>query len=283
MKLRENIIRKIVKTALEEDIAGGDITAHYTVPAEHRSEARIFSKQEGVICGTEIVSYVFSEISQNIEVEILKRDGSKLFLNDKVIAVSGYTRELLLGERTALNFLSHLSGIATYTRRMVDKVKKKNRLCDLYDTRKTLPGLRAAEKYAVKTGGGVNHRMDLGDRILIKENHIKAAGCSVGELVKKIRNSNSDIFIEAEVSGLKQLGELISARIDVIMLDNFNLDDIHKAVRIKQDKRSSVIIEVSGGVNYDNIEAYALAGVDRISVGKLTSSAEALDFSMLLI
>ncbi|MFW6134441.1 MAG: carboxylating nicotinate-nucleotide diphosphorylase [Elusimicrobiota bacterium] len=283
MKLNKKQINKIVENALKEDISKGDITSELVIPKEKRAEAEIFARQSGILCGTSIAEAVFKKISKKLDMKILKKDGEKINKEDKIIDIQGTSRDILKGERTALNFLSHLSGIATLTQKFVEQVRKENSATKVMDTRKTVPGMRSIEKYAVRTGGGTNHRMSLSDGILIKENHIALQDQGIKEIIGKIQNKHiGRKDIEIEVKNLYQLKKIGKSKINIVMLDNFCINDIKKAVKIIKNMNPEIVIEVSGGVNLENIRNIAKTGVHRISSGKLTSSAPALDFSLLV-
>jgi nicotinate-nucleotide pyrophosphorylase (carboxylating) len=276
-------IRNIVKNALNEDITSGDITSDSIVFKERSATGEIIAKESGIVCGTEIAELVFKEIAADAKVEIVKQDGDNISGGDVVMRVESSPAVLLKAERTALNFLSHLSGIATLTSEYVHKVKVINQECAVLDTRKTLPGLRILEKYAVKTGGGRNHRFNLSDQVLIKENHLSLSGGSIKDTVAAIYEKvPPNILIELEVENMKQLKESIKTEVDIIMLDNFNLDDIYEAVKIVKAIKPSVKIEVSGGVTLETVSDFAATGVDRISVGRITNSAKAIDYTLLI-
>lgn len=276
-------IKRIIRIALDEDISGGDITSDSLEFKKSPVGCSIIAKEQGVLCGTEIAAQVFREVSKDNKVEILKKDGSRTHADDVVVRVTGTPAELLKAERTALNFLSHLSGISTFTNRFVEIVRSQNPECTVLDTRKTLPGLRAIEKYAVRTGGGENHRFSLSEHVLIKENHLSVSGIGIKETVSSVRKKAArTAAVEVEVENIKQLKETLGTDIDIVMLDNFKVDDIIQAVKMVKDSNPGVKIEVSGGITLDNVAEVASAGVDRISVGRLTNSAPALDFSMLI-
>ena len=271
----------IVKIALLEDLdEAGDVTAYSTIPEDHKSRARVIAKQAGVISGIDYFKEVFHQVDPSTKLTILKADGEKVVPLDKVVEIEGFTGSMLSSERTALNFLGHLSGIATMTNMLVARMD--NPKVKLLDTRKTLPGLRLAEKKAVLSGGGFNHRIGLFDMILIKENHVKASGGIESALMKAkdyVSNADRNLQIEIEVRNLEELGEAMKYNPDRIMLDNFTVENVRKAVQFVDGR---IALEVSGGVNYDNIREYAEAGPDFISVGSITSSAPALDLSMLM-
>ncbi|MEW6456796.1 MAG: carboxylating nicotinate-nucleotide diphosphorylase [Acidobacteriota bacterium] len=276
MELYNLKVDKIIEDALEEDIAEGDITTDSIVPEDSKSKASIIAKEKGILAGIEIGERVFLKIDKNVVFNAFFKDGDLFNPEDKIAEVIGKTKVLLKGERVALNFLQRLSGIATITRSYVDKCK--NYRAKIMDTRKTTPGLRALEKYAVKMGGGENHRYNLSQMILIKENHIFEAG-GISEAVLRARNKNPLLKIEVEVKNFNELNEALKHNPDIIMLDNWKVKDIKRAVEIVKKK---VPIEVSGNVNLDNIEEIASTGVDFISVGKLTHSYKSIDMSMII-
>ena len=271
-------LKKIVKTALEEDNGSGDITSEIAVPENKMSRAVIFSREPGILCGINIAKEVFLAVDKNTDFKIIIQDKSRIDKNQIVAEVFGKTRSLLIGERTALNFLQHLSGIATKARIFVEKVAEFN--VEIYDTRKTIPGLREIEKYAVRCGSGYNHRLGLYDMILVKDNHIKAAG-SIAEIIKNARKRYPKKTIEVEAKTIKQVKEALKAKAGIIMLDNMSKEDIKKSVKIIGKK---AITELSGNVTLANIRDYAKLGVNRISIGSaLTLSSRAIDFSMKVI
>ncbi|NLI57539.1 MAG: carboxylating nicotinate-nucleotide diphosphorylase, partial [Clostridium sp.] len=240
-----------------------------------QSEALLIAKDTGVIAGIDIAKRVFEIVDKNVVFEKRIEDGHRVKSGDVIAQIKGNTRALLKGERTALNLLQRLSGIATKTRELCEKIKDTN--SKVVDTRKTTLGLRALEKYAVKVGGGYNHRFSLSDGVMIKDNHIKAAG-GIKEAVKKIRKKiPHTIKIEVETETLEQVEEALEAGADIIMLDNMGVDKVRKAVKIIN---GSAISEASGNVNLDSIVEIAKTGVDIISVGSLTHSVSAFDISM---
>ena len=263
----------LLRRALAEDLGlAGDITTSSLIPADAMASAELNARKPGVLCGTHIAARVFALLSPQIKYTRQAEDGATLQPNTPIATVQGPARDLLMGERVALNFLTHLSGIATLTRSYVQKISgtKAHIAC----TRKTHAGLRALEKYAVRCGGGMNHRFGLFDAILIKDNHVAAVG-SVGEAVRRARAAQGHLVkIEVEIDRLDQLAEALAAGPDIIMLDNFSLADMREAVaRVKE----RVKLEASGGVNLETVRAIAETGVDIISVGALTHSAPALD------
>lgn len=267
-------IFKIISLALQEDIGTGDITAAL-IPQEKKSQAKIISRDDAVLCGKQFVDAVFHALDSAIKIEWFANDGDLIHKNQHLCDISGNTRFLLTGERTALNFLQTLSSTATQAKKFVDAIKHTN--VTLLDTRKTLPGLRLAQKYAVTCGGGKNHRMGLFDAFLIKENHIEAIG-SITKAITAAREIAADKIVEIEVKNLTELTEAIIAKADIIMLDNFTLDNIKKAVEINNKKAK---LEVSGGVDLTSIREVAETGIDYISVGAITKNVIAVDFSML--
>lgn len=268
-------IDKIILTGLKEDMPFGDITTDNLIDDTSQSEALLIAKDTGVIAGIDIAKRVFEIVDKNVVFEKRIEDGHRVKSGDVIAQIKGNTRALLKGERTALNLLQRLSGIATKTRELCEKIKDTN--SKVVDTRKTTLGLRALEKYAVKVGGGYNHRFSLSDGVMIKDNHIKAAG-GIKEAVKKIRKKiPHTIKIEVETETLEQVEEALEAGADIIMLDNMGVDKMRKAVKIIN---GSAISEASGNVNLDSIVEIAKTGVDIISVGSLTHSVSAFDISM---
>ncbi len=273
----------LILQALREDAPHGDITTEAIVHENAMGRAIIVAKQEGVICGLPIAAKVFTLLDSETVFEAKVQEGSWVSSGQILAKVEGKLRALLMGERTALNFLQRLSGIATLTRQFVQKVAPYG--VKIADTRKTTPLLRALEKYAVRCGGGVNHRFSLSDGILIKDNHIRAAG-SLAEAVKRVKASVHHLLrIEVEAHSLDQVREALECDVDAILLDNFSVDEIRQAVQIVRDWSQRIgkpkpLIEVSGGVTLENVEDIARTGVDLISVGALTHSAPALDISM---
>jgi len=271
-------IDMIVKQALIEDIGHRDITTENLIPPDHRSQGVFYVKQEGVVAGIHVAERVFSLLDPDAEFTVLKDDGELVVEGEEIARVSGKTRALLTGERVALNFLQHMSGIATKTYDVVDRVR--HFPVKVVDTRKTLPGLRILEKYAVRVGGGHNHRFGLYDGVLIKDNHIRAAG-GITEAIQTIRrNTHHLIKIEVEVEDLEQLREALAAGADVILLDNMDPEMMKEAVRINGGQ---AILEASGGITKENLVEVAKTGVDLISMGSLTHSAAALDISFDII
>ena len=268
------LIDKMIKNALNEDIPNEDITTNSIIDKDSKSEIDLICKEEGVIAGLDIFKRVF-DILGDVDVKLFKEDGNKVNRYEKIALLRGNTRNLLAGERVALNYLQRMSGIATKTNRFVKKLEGSN--TKLLDTRKTIPNLRNLEKYAVKVGGGCNHRFNLSDGILLKDNHIDAAG-GVKNAIELARKNTSFVRkVEVEVENLEMVKEAVEAKADIIMLDNMDLDMAREALAII-NKRA--IVEFSGNVNIDNIGEIGKIGVDYISVGELTHSVKALDLSM---
>jgi nicotinate-nucleotide pyrophosphorylase (carboxylating) len=268
-------IEELIERALQEDIGAGDLTTLSTVPVELHGKGLFRAKKDGIVAGLFLLSKVFSTLDGETTVRCLSQDGDAVKQGAVVAEVEGRVRALLMGERTALNFLQRLSGTATLTRRYVDAVRGFS--CRVIDTRKTTPGLRTLEKYAVRMGGGTNHRLGLYDAALIKDNHIAAAG-SIAKAVEMVRGQAPFMAkIEVECEDLKQVQEAIEAKADVIMLDNMGTQEMAEAVRLVS-KRAWV--EASGGITLDRIREIAATGVDFISIGALTHSAPAVDFNM---
>ncbi len=259
---------------LKEDIGQGDITTDAIVPEDHSTKAVILAKVEGVVAGHGFAQEVFKSLDRNIRYEELKHDGERVIKGDAVAAIAGKSRAILTGERVALNILQRLSGIATLTRRFVEAVAGTG--VKILDTRKTSPGLRKMEKYAVRMGGGFNHRFDLSEMALIKENHIAVAG-SITAAVKRVR-SKSKVPIEVEVRTMTDLKEAVEAGVERIMLDNWDIASIQDAVSLVQKK---IPLEVSGNMTIDKAREVAATGIDFISVGALTHSFTALDMTLL--
>ncbi len=273
-------IENQLRDSLSEDLGIGDITSRATIDPDKNGEAKIIAKQNGVLSGMKTAGEVFTLQDKNLSNHKLKTEGARLVAGDTVMIVEGKIQSILSAERTALNFLGHLSGIATLTSQFVDLVKDLN--VQITDTRKTTPGWRLLEKQAVKAGGGVNHRMGLYDMILIKENHVEAAG-GISQAVEKarayLRQSRLDLKIEVETTTLDEVREAVEKNVDRIMLDNMSLEMMKEAVGIID---GGMEIEASGGVTRDTIRAIAETGVDFISIGVLTHSAPAFDFTLLL-
>jgi len=270
-------VKAFIGAALEEDIGSGDITSRLIVPAGHESTAMLVAKEGLVLAGLPFVEEVFHTIDGSVGVKALTEEGSHLKKGTIVAEISGKTKALLMGERVALNILQHLSGIATTTNRFV--VKMKGLKAKLLDTRKTTPCMRFMEKYAVRMGGGKNHRFGLYDGILIKDNHVEIAG-GIKEALKLAEEGRYLSKVEVEVENLKEFREALQRGADIIMLDNMPLKDIKEAVRLAKGRTA---IEVSGNITLENIREIAETGADLISVGCITHSAPAVDISMKIV
>jgi nicotinate-nucleotide pyrophosphorylase (carboxylating) len=270
------VARADAARALAEDVGAGDLTAAL-VPEGRRARARVLARESAVICGAPWVEAALRQVDPNLHALWLVPDGRRCKADEVVLEIDGLARSLLTAERTALNFLQLLSAVATKTAVYVEAVRGTR--AQIVDTRKTLPGLRLAQKYAVRTGGGVNHRIGLYDAVLIKENHIAAAGGVTPVLQAAARVAAQASFIEIEVETLAQLEEALGAGAKMVLLDNMDLPTLREAVRINAGR---AILEISGGVTLDSVRALADTGVDRISIGALTKDVKATDFSMRL-
>ncbi|HXS87939.1 MAG TPA: carboxylating nicotinate-nucleotide diphosphorylase [Steroidobacteraceae bacterium] len=266
-------VSQTVATALREDVGSGDLTAQL-IPADRSSRATVITREDAVLCGTAWFDEVFRQIDPRVRVTWSTRDCDRVRANQQLCTLEGPARSLLTGERTALNFLQMLSATATVTRKYVDTVEGTK--CRILDTRKTIPGLRVAQKYAVRCGGGTNHRIGLFDAILVKENHIAAAG-SIAGAVSEARRLNSKVLLEVEVENLTQLREALDARVDRVLLDNFPLEQMREAVKVTRGRTE---LEASGNMSLETLRAVAETGVDFISVGALTKHVRAVDLSM---
>ena len=264
-----------VSAALTEDIASGDINA-LLIPESQTAIAKIITRQDAVLCGTAWVSETFRQVDPSVKLLWHFNDGDNLKADDLIVEVTGPARSLLTGERTALNCLQLMSAVATRTRYFVSKIGRNP--VELIDTRKTIPGLRLAQKYAVTCGGGQNHRMGLYDAFLIKENHIAACG-GIDKAVQVARTLVPNKLIEVETESLEELEQALQSGVDIIMLDNFSLEDTKKAVELSRGKAK---IEASGGINDDTLIDIIQAGVDYVSMGTLTKDIKAVDLSMRL-
>jgi nicotinate-nucleotide pyrophosphorylase (carboxylating) len=270
-------VEQTVATALREDVGSGDLTAQL-IPADRTARATVITREDAVLCGTAWFDEVFRQIDARVRVAWSARDADRVRADQQLCTLEGPARSLLTGERTALNFLQMLSATATVTRKYVDTVAGTN--CRILDTRKTIPGLRVAQKYAVRCGGGTNHRIGLFDAILVKENHIAAAG-SIAGAVAESRRLDSKVLLEVEVENLTQLREALDARVDRVLLDNFSLEQLREAVKItRQHANARTELEASGNLSLETLRAVAETGVDFISVGSLTKHVRAVDLSM---
>lgn len=275
----EKQIDRVIEAALAEDISRGDITSEILIPPDLQGKASIMVKASGVVAGTEIAARAFVKVDPSLAIEVLIKDGAGVKPGDIIMNVSGSVRSILKTERTALNFLQRLSGIASLTAQFVAKAQGTRAV--ICETRKTTPGLRALEKYAVRMGGGHNHRLDLADAILVKDNHVaalKALGMSYKDIVAKAsQGAPQGTKVEAEARTAQEALDAAEAGADMVMLDNMSIDDMRHAVSLLGGR---VKVEASGGINLDNVKAVADTGVDIISVGALTHSPKALDISL---
>lgn len=276
MKWNHEMINEIIRTGLNEDIGTGDVTTDSVVPEEHRSEAYMTAKEEGVIAGLPLAERIFHFVDPHLHFEMIRQDGDHVKFGDHLAKISGSTRSILKSERLALNFVQRMSGIATKTASYKQLVKDYPNL-RIVDTRKTTPGLRILEKYAVTVGGGHNHRMGLFDAVLIKDNHIQAAG-GIRQAVELARQSIPHTMkIEVEVESLDGVKEALDAGADIIMLDNMAPDLMRQAVEMISGR---AITEASGNITHENIRAAAASGIDVISMGTLTHTIKSLDISL---
>ena len=275
MILNKIYVDNLIKTALLEDINYCDVTTDYLIPAEQMGKGKLVAKAEGILCGVEVAARVFELIDSDIKIEILIKDGESVKCGDEIMRLEGRTASLLKGERTALNLIQHMSGIATAANQATKLVEGTN--ASIADTRKTLPGMRPLQKYAVMTGGAKNHRYNLSDAAMLKDNHIDAAGgitAAVTALRKKIGHMTK---IEVETRNLDELKEALAVGADIIMLDNMSPELMKEAVAITDGR---AVLEASGGITNETLRAVAESGVDIISIGALTHSVKAFDISM---
>ncbi len=271
----DSFLKELITKALAEDIGPGDVTSEAVIRAESVSVAVMLAKQDMVLAGLDIARAVFVHLDVDIQFTSFAKDGDRLRAGTEIATLSGNTRALLAGERVALNLLQHLSGIATLTAKYVEALKGLK--VEVLDTRKTMPGLRQIEKYAVRMGGGRNHRFGLYDGVLIKDNHIKAAG-SITKAVESARTKAHHLLkIEVETKTLDEVREALAAKADIIMLDNMHVDTMREAVKLIAGR---ALVEASGNVTLETIQTIAESGVDFISAGSLTHSAPAADISM---
>lgn len=275
MILNKIYVDNLIKTALLEDINYCDVTTDYLIPAEQMGKGKLVAKAEGILCGVEVAARVFELIDSDIKIEILIKDGESVKYGDEIMRLEGRTASLLKGERTALNLIQHMSGIATAANQATKLVEGTN--ASIADTRKTLPGMRPLQKYAVMTGGAKNHRYNLSDAAMLKDNHIDAAGgitAAVTALRKKIGHMTK---IEVETRNLDEFKEALAVGADIIMLDNMSPELMKEAVEITDGR---AVLEASGGITNETLRAVAESGVDIISIGALTHSVKAFDISM---
>lgn len=278
MMLNKFYVDKLIETALLEDINYLDAATDWLIEENQQGEAQFIAKDDGVLCGLEVALRVFELIQPDFKAEVFKADGDKLSKGDIIAKVSGNTKTILKGERTALNLIQHMSGVATATRRAVDIVEGTN--ASIADTRKTLPGLRPLEKYAVTVGGGRNHRYNLSDCAMLKDNHVDAGGGITKAVAKLKEKLGHTVKIELEVRNLDELREALAAQVDIIMLDNMSCEDMKEAVKITDGRAK---LEASGGITDKTLRAVAETGVDIISMGAITHSVKAFDISLKII
>lgn len=275
-------IEKIIQQALSEDLGSGDHTSLACIPESHHGKAIMLAKEDGIVAGTDVAESVFKQIDPFITIQGYKRDGEKMRKGDRIMQIEGRTQAILAAERTALNFIQRMSGIATFTRRLTEELKGLH--TQILDTRKTTPCLRILEKMAVKAGGGTNHRFGLYDMIMIKDNHIDFAGgieSAIHKTQHYLRKNNLSLKIEIETRNFSEIEQVLSiGGVHRIMLDNFSPDNLRKAVKLI-DKRFET--EASGGITLNTIRKYAETGVDFISVGALTHQIKSLDISLLAV
>jgi len=277
--LPDEYVNRVIETALKEDLGRGDVTSNTLIPCDLQGKASILIKEDGIIAGIEIAKRVFLLTDQSLEIKIQISDGTSVKVGDIAMIIAGNVRSILQAERVALNFLQRMSGIASTTAKYVTEVHGFG--VEIADTRKTTPGLRLIEKYAVRMGGGRNHRLDLSDAILIKDNHIAALrtlGMSFKEIVIKAKqDAPAEIKVEVEATTIQEVQEALEAQADIIMLDNMSTRDMARGVELIAGRAE---VEASGGINLKNVRAVAETGVDFISVGALTHSNKALDISL---
>ena len=291
MKLDKERALAIIKAALKEDIGRGDITSSALIDKLAGSRASIVTKEDCVVCGIEIAEWVMSQVETSVRFKPNCKDGNFVGSGTELAFIEGHAAAILRAERTMLNFLSFLSGIATATKLFVDKAKPYG--VKIMDTRKTLPLLRYLEKYAVFTGGGTNHRMGLYDQVLIKDNHIKVNSSQLTvdgkrkhlkDLVELARKKNAKgAVVEIEVTSIEEFNDALAGKPDIIMLDNMGVSDVKACVEIRRLAKTKPLLEVSGGIDIDNVEEYAKTKVDMISVGFLTDSIKSIDISLEIV
>jgi len=275
-RVDSDVIARQVSAALAEDLGAGDVTAAL-VPASQQVRAQIIAREPAVLCGTDWADATFKQLDPSVRVDWQAQDGEALVADRAVVKLAGPARAILTGERTALNFLQTLSATATAARRYVDAVAGTG--CRILDTRKTLPGLRLAQKYAARCGGAQNHRLGLYDMVLIKENHIIAAG-SIGGAISRAHQTSPGIPVEVEVESLGEFDQALAAGADIIMLDELSLDDMREAVKRNRSRESKAKLEASGSVTLATVREIALTGVDYVSIGGITKHVQAVDLSM---
>ena len=281
-QLNNKILNRLIQSSLTEDSYKNDITSKLLIKPHHYSKAHIIIKEEAVLCGINIAKSTFQKVDSSIKFQSKISDGQSIKKNTKIATISGKTRSLLTAERTALNFISFLSGISTKTKEYADKVVKYK--VKIFDTRKTTPGLRQLEKYAVRCGGGINHRKDLSELILIKDNHrhVYENINTLVNFIKTLRNK-SNCPIEVEVDTIHQLKKTLLASPDIILLDNMSLALLKKSVQLRNQLNKKILLEASGGITLKNLINIAKTGIDRISIGALTHNIKSINISMELL
>lgn len=268
----------LIRLALSEDVRTGDVTSLWTIPEKQTEHARLIAKEEGVLAGLPVIELVFRELGANVKVKLHKKDGDVVKVGDLIAELDGTTRELLTGERTLLNFIQQLSGVATVAHRFQEALKSGH--TKVLDTRKTVPGFRTLQKYAVRVGGGSNHRMGLFDMVLVKDNHIAACGGVLEALAVVKKHNDRNLMVEMEVENLDELKLLLNKGVDVIMLDNMTNSMMAEALKIIRESGDKCLVEGSGNMTLERAKEIATLGLDYISVGALTHSVKALDISM---
>lgn len=276
MSLNRNYLKSLIKKELFEDIGRGDITTKLVIPEDTEVVAEIIAQEEQIIAGLEIIKIGFKILDAKIKVKILVLEGKKVEKGKKIAEIRGKASNILKGERTILNFLQRISGIATLTSKFVEEAKGYR--CKILDTRKTTPGLRILEKYAVRAGGGNNHRFGLYDQVLIKDTHLKIIS-DIRNILRKVKSKTS-LKVEVEVANMQELNEVLSEKVDIIMLDNMSISRLKKAVDLIKKKDKKIKIEVSGNVSLKKVKEIAKLGVDFISIGALTHSSKAINLSL---
>lgn len=273
-------VERLIEAALAEDIGAGDLTSLYFVPAERRSTAFIVAREAGVLSGGEVALEVFRKVDPAIEATLLVNDGDRISAGAYVMKIEGPSRSVLTAERTALNFMQRMSGVASATRRYVDEVRGTS--AQILDTRKTIPGWRLLDKQAVVHGGGTNHRMGLYDRVMVKDNHLVAEGRleELQEAIRRLKADHPAVEVELEADRLEQVNDFLELEgVDYLLLDNMSLEELRLAVGLRGDQ-ANPRLEASGGVNLDTVAGIAETGVDFISVGAITHSVKALDLAL---
>lgn len=268
----------MIRIALAEDVRTGDVTSLWTIPENQRETARLIAKEEGVLAGLPVIEMVFKELRADVNVTLFKKDGDTVQKGDLIAELEGPTRDLLTGERTLLNFIQQLSGVATVAHRFQEALKPGK--TKVLDTRKTIPGFRTLQKYAVRVGGGSNHRMGLFDMVLVKDNHIAACGGVLEALAVVKKNNVQNLMVEMEVENLEDLQKLLHQGVDVIMLDNMSNAMMAEALKMIRESGEKILVEGSGNMTLERAKEIATLGLDYISVGALTHSVKALDISM---